>query len=60
RHLPSPRGLAGPEAWMAHMTASLDAATIADGADRPLPHEIRAAMFDHLDNAATHLINRPD
>ncbi len=59
RHMPFPIGLAERDAWMAHMTASLDAATIADGAGRPLPGEIRAAMFDHFDNAATHLINRP-
>ena len=34
-------------------------ATLADGTGRPLPAEIRAAMFDHFDNAATHLINQP-
>ena len=59
RHMPFPIGLAEREAWMAHMTASLDTATIADGTHRPLPAEIRAAMFDHFDNAATHLINQP-
>jgi len=59
RHMPFTIGHAEREAWMAHMTASLDAATIADGTSRPLPEEIRAAMFDHFDNAATHLINRP-
>ena len=41
------------------MTASLDAATLADGAGRPLPAGIRAAMFNHFGNAATHLVNRP-
>ena len=60
RHFPFAIGRAERDAWMAHMTASLDAATIADGAGRPLPAEIRAAMFDHFDNAATHLINQPD
>ena len=60
RHLPFAIGQAERDAWMAHMTASLDAATIADGTGRPLPAEIRAAMFDHFDNAATHLINQPD
>lgn len=59
RHFPFAIGWAEREAWMAHMTASLDAATIADGTGRPLPAEIRAAMFDHFDNAATHLINQP-
>ena len=38
----------------------LDAATNSDGTGRPLPDEIRASMFDHFDNAATHLINQPD
>jgi len=41
------------------MTASLDTATIADGAGRPLTDEIRAAMLEHFDNAATHLTNQP-
>ncbi len=58
RHLPFAIGSAERDAWMAHMTASLDAATITDG--HPLPAEIRAAMFEHFDNAATHLINQPD
>ena len=60
RHLPFVIGSAERDAWMEHMTASLDAATLADGTGRPLPDEIRAAMFDHFDNAATHLINQPD
>ena len=59
RHFPFAIGPAERDAWMAHMTASLDAATIADGTGRPLPDEIRAAMFDHFDSAATHLINHP-
>lgn len=59
RHMPFAIGWAEREAWMKHMTASLDAATIADGAGRPLPDEIRAVMFDHFDNAATHLVNQP-
>ena len=59
RHMPFAIGEAERDAWMEHMTASLDAATIADGTGRPLPAEIRAAMFDHFDNAATHLINQP-
>ena len=59
RHFPFSIGRLEREAWMAHMTASLDAATIADGTARPLPNEIRDAMFDHFDNAATHLINQP-
>ncbi len=60
RHFPFAIGQTERDAWMAHMTASLDAAAIADGTGRPLPDEIRAAMFDHFDNAATHLINQPD
>ena len=60
RHMPFAIGQAERVAWMEHMTASLDAATIADDTGRPLPDEIRAAMFDHFDNAATHLINQPD
>ena len=59
RHFPFAIGQAERDAWMAHMTASLDAAVVADGTSRPLPAEIRAAMFDHLDNAATHLVNQP-
>ena len=60
RHLPFTIGEAERDAWMRHMTASLDAATVADGSGRPLPAEIRAAMFDHFDNAATHLLNTPE
>ena len=59
RHMPFAIGHVERDAWMEHMTVSLDAATIADGTGRPLPDEIRAAMFDHFDNAATHLINQP-
>ena len=59
RHMPFSIGEAERDAWMEHMTASLDAATIADGTGQPLPDEIRAAMFDHFDNAADHLINQP-
>ena len=59
RHMPFAIGQAERDAWMAHMTASLDAATTADNTGRRLPAEVRAAMFDHLDNAATHLINQP-
>ncbi len=59
RHVPFTIGMAERDAWMKHMTASLRVATLADGTDRPLPVEIRDAMFDHFDNAATHLINRP-
>ncbi len=60
RHLPFNIGWAEREAWMVHMTASLDRARLADGTGRPLPAEIRAVMFEHFDNAATHLINKPD
>ncbi len=60
RHLPFSIGRAERDAWMARMTASLDAATLADGTGSPLPPHIRAALFDHFDNAATHLVNRPE
>ena len=60
RHLPFAIGRAERDAWMSHMTASLEAAVIADGTARPLPDEIRAALFDHFDNAATHLINQSE
>ena len=60
RHMPFAIGQAERDAWMEHMTASLAAATLADGTSHPLPDEIRAAMFDHFDNAATHLINQSD
>ncbi len=59
RHMPFVIGLAERDAWMKHMTASLGVATLADGTDRRLPTEIRDAMFDHFDNAATHLVNHP-
>ena len=60
RHMPFTIGRAEREAWMAHMTASLDGATLADSTGRPLPTEIRALMFEHFDNAATDLVNKPD
>jgi len=59
RHMPFVIGVEERDAWMKHMTASLRVATFADGTDRPLPSDIRDAMFDHFDNAATHLVNRP-
>ena len=59
RHMPFAIGLAERDAWMMHMEAALSAATLADGSGRALPTEIRDAMFDHFDNAATHLINQP-
>jgi len=51
RHMPFAIGWAEREAWMEHMTAALDAT---------LPNEIRALMFEHFDNAATFLVNKPD
>ncbi len=60
RHMPFQIGPAEREAWMTHMTASLDAARLTDGTGRPLPPEIKSLMFEHFDNAATHLINHPD
>ncbi len=60
RHLGFSIGRSERDAWMAHMTASLDAATVSDGSGRPLPGEIHSLLLNHFDNAATHLINRPD
>ena len=60
RHMPFQIGQAEREAWMAHMTASLHAARISDGSGLPLPPQIKALMFEHFDNAATHLINQPN
>ncbi len=60
RHMPFAIGRAEREAWMEHMTAALDAATVVDGTGRRLPDEIRDLMFDHFDNAAAFLVNRPD
>ncbi len=60
RHMPFRIGKVEREAWMTHMTASLDAARLSDGTGRPLPPEVRTLMFEHFDNAATHLINQPD
>ena len=59
RHMPFVIGLEERNAWMRHMEASLAVATLTDGTDRPVPPEIRDAMFEHFDNAATHLINHP-
>ena len=60
RHMPFAIGWAEREAWMEHMTAALDAARVADGTGGAVPTEIRALMFEHFDNAATFLVNRPD
>lgn len=57
RHHPFVIGPAERDAWMTHMTASLDQATLASGL--PLPPELHTAMFEHFDNAATHLVNNP-
>ena len=60
RHVPFAIGWAEREAWMEHMTAALDATRVADGSGRRLANEIRALMFEHFDNAATFLVNKPD
>ena len=60
RHMPFAIGWTEREAWMEHMTAALDASRVADDSGRRLPTEIRALMFEHFDNAATFLVNRPD
>ena len=60
RHMPFAIGEVERQAWMEHMTASLEVATIADETGSRLPPEIRTAMFEHFDNAATFLVNKPD
>lgn len=60
RHMPFAIGRPEREAWMEHMTAALDAATVADRTGRRLPDEIRDLMFDHFDKAAAFLVNRAD
>ena len=60
RHMPFTIGWPEREAWMAHMTASLEVARLGDGTGRPLPDEIRVVMFEHFDNAATDLVNKPE
>ncbi len=57
RHMPFAIGVAERNAWMRHMLASLEAASLPDGS--PLDPDIAQAMFAHFDNAATHLINQP-
>ena len=60
RHMLFAIGRAERDAWMRHMTAALDATRVADGADRRVPTEIRALLFDYFDNAATFLVNNDD
>lgn len=57
RHMPFAIGPAERDAWMTHMLASLEVATLPDGS--PLPADIASAMVSHFDNAATHLVNQP-
>lgn len=59
RHMGFAIGQAERDAWMTHMRASLEAATVAHGTGPPLPDEIKSLMLDYFDNAATHLINQP-
>lgn len=50
RHAPFEIGAAERDAWMGHMRASLATAEMSD--------EIRSAMLDYFESAATHLINK--
>ena len=50
RHAPFEIGSAERDAWMNHMRAALAAAEMAD--------DIRIAMLDYFEMAATHLINK--
>ena len=58
RHMPFVISQAERDAWMRHMGAALANAKMPNG--EPLLDEIAAAMHQHFDNAATHLINKPD
>ena len=50
RHAPFEIGAAERDAWMVHMRGSLVEAEISD--------DIRTAMLDYFESAATHLINK--
>lgn len=50
RHAPFEIGVAERDAWMSHMRASLASAEASD--------DIRVAMLDYFESAATHLINK--
>jgi hemoglobin len=50
RHLPFAIGEAERDAWVKHMTASLEASE--------LPPELRSSMLTYFEDAATFLINR--
>ena len=50
RHAPFEIGAAERDAWMNHMRASLVSAEVSD--------DIRVAMLDYFESAATHLINK--
>ena len=50
RHAPFEIGVAERDAWMSHMLNALAEAELSD--------EIRSAMVDYFESAATHLINK--
>ena len=50
RHLPFPIGQAERDAWMRHMRAAVEAEALAG--------EVRAALLDYFELAATFMINR--
>ncbi|WP_419917991.1 globin [Candidatus Poriferisocius sp.] len=50
RHAPFEIGVAERDAWMHHMRSALD--------EVDLPGDIRSAMLDYFESAATHLINK--
>ncbi|MDE0615561.1 MAG: globin [bacterium] len=50
RHAPFEIGVAERDAWMGHMRAALAGAGLGD--------DIRTAMVDYFESAATHLINK--
>jgi hemoglobin len=50
RHIPFAIGQAERDAWMRHMTAAVETVD--------LPENVRAAMLEYFDRAATCMINR--
>ena len=50
RHAPFVIGVVERDAWMNHMRTAIDGAE--------MPDDVRAAMLDYFESAATHLINK--
>ena len=50
RHAPFKIGVAERDAWMSHMRAAVG--------ETEMPDDVRTAMLDYFESAATHLINK--